>query len=473
MPDLVLIKWAFGCLLLMPVLLAIQRKLRTHRYAVVNPSPSWDIFELTSMLDFVRRGKDRVSEGLDKFKGRPFILNTDVRPRIILSSEYIDHVNAAPNLDFNSYLRAEFCAYLPSFKFFDAPGHLIEDMVRVKLTQNLAKFTVPLSDEADIALRDLWGDSTEWHERVLKPDLLTLISRLSAVIFTGGELARNEEWQKLTIEVTVNGFLGALECRSFPKPLQYLVQLFMPHATKSRRNLARGQVLVGEVIARRQREQAEAAKEGGEPRKYNDAIAWIEELSATGKYPPADPAVVQISLAMTAIHTSTDLLTESMYKMCAHPEVLPVLREEIATVIGQLGWTKQALSELRHLDSLLKETQRLTGGGLVMSRVALADVHLPNHVTIKKGEQMAISSHLMLDPQYYSEPEKFDPFRYVKRRKDPALANKSHLVSTSLDHTGFSHGKHACPVSLQIGHVAQVQEGIPSDAFPGALSCCQ
>lgn len=140
---------------------------------------------------------------------------------------------------------------------------------------------------------------------------------------------------------------------------------------------------------------------------------------------------------MAAIHTSTDLLTTTLYRLLAQPELIQPLREEAARVIGTSGWTKQALQELRLLDSLLKETQRLqTGGALVMNRVALKDVELPDGIVIKKGEQMAISSHLMLSPNFYDDPMNFEPWRYAKRRDDPKLTNKSHLVSTSADHTG-------------------------------------
>lgn len=365
---------------------------------------------------------------------------------MILSPEYIDWVNASPDLDFLSFVKTEFLSHLPSFKFFDPPGHLIEDMVRVKLTQNLAKLIVPISDEASLSFDDIWGKSPDWTETTLKSDMLTLISRLSAVVFTGGELSHSVEWQKITVEVTVNGFLGVVECRSFPRALQHLVSLFMPHAVRARTNLQRGKALIQQILDRRAREQQEGLSTNTPAPKYSDAISWLDELAATGKYPKSDPAQLQLSLAMAAIHTSTDLLTQTLYNICAYPELVQPLREEIIRVIGASGWTKQALQELRLMDSLLKETQRIqASGGLVMNRVALADVDLPGGVRIKKGQHIAVSTHLMKDPNFYDNPSKFDPYRFAKRREDPALANKSHLVSTSIEHTGFSHGRHACP----------------------------
>lgn len=372
-----------------------------------------------------------------QFNGAPFILNTDVKPKIILAPEYIDWVNASPDLDFIAFVRDEFLSHLPSFKMFDPPGHLVEDMVRTKLTQNLAKFTIPISDETTESLKDLWGDTNEWQTRPLKPDLTLLIARLSAVIFTGGELAHDKEWQKITIDVTINGFLGILECRSFPKPLQHLLCRIMPHAVKALTNLERGKKKIRPILDRRQREKENAVRNGEKAPEYSDAIAWLDELASTGKYPQTDPALNQLSLAMAAIHTSTNLLCEALYRLLVQPELIQVLRKEAIEVIGNNGWTKQALQQLRMSDSLLKECQRLQpGSALVMSRVAVKDVELPGGITIKKGEQMAISTHLMQSPNFYDNPTKFQPWRFAERRDDPALANKSHLVSTSIEHTG-------------------------------------
>lgn len=58
---------------------------------------------------------------------------------------------------------------------------------------------------------------------------------------------------------------------------------------------------------------------------------------------------------------------------------------------------------------------------------------------------MGISAHNMWSSEIYEDPEKFDGYRFLERRKQPGLEMKSQLVSTSTDHLGFSHGKHACP----------------------------
>lgn len=115
-------------------------------------------------------------------------------------------------------------------------------------------------------------------------------------------------------------------------------------------------------------------------------------------------------------------------------------------MLGKNGLSKPALNELHLLDSFLKESQRLKPESMVtMHRRATADIQLPGDVHIQNGEHLAVLSHSMWAEENYANPEEFDPFRFVERRKMPGYESKSAYVSTSADHLGFAHGKLACP----------------------------
>lgn len=49
------------------------------------------------------------------------------------------------------------------------------------------------------------------------------------------------------------------------------------------------------------------------------------------------------------------------------------------------------------------------------------------------------------NPAYYTSPEKFDAWRYLKMRQRPGEENQHQLVTTGTDNLGFGHGQHACP----------------------------
>ena len=53
--------------------------------------------------------------------------------------------------------------------------------------------------------------------------------------------------------------------------------------------------------------------------------------------------------------------------------------------------------------------------------------------------------HIAMNPDFYPDPEKFDPQRFEKLRNDPAWANKSHFVSSNAQSMSFGYGRHACP----------------------------
>ena len=80
-----------------------------------------------------------------------------------------------------------------------------------------------------------------------------------------------------------------------------------------------------------------------------------------------------------------------------------------------------------------------------LRRVAKQDFATANGIKFRKGEQMLLDCNLMHDPEVYSDPEKFDIYRYYNMRQNPATAAKSQFISTSAEHTGFGHGNHACP----------------------------
>ena len=52
-----------------------------------------------------------------------------------------------------------------------------------------------------------------------------------------------------------------------------------------------------------------------------------------------------------------------LFDLCAAPQFAEPLRQEIETMVGQEGWSKTALQKCLKLDSLLKESVRLSIGG--------------------------------------------------------------------------------------------------------------
>lgn len=65
------------------------------------------------------------------------------------------------------------------------------------------------------------------------------------------------------------------------------------------------------------------------------------------------------ALSLFAIHTTSDLMSEVMTQLARHPEVFEPLRKEVIEVLSRDGLKKTALYNLKLMDSVIKECQRI------------------------------------------------------------------------------------------------------------------
>ena len=183
---------------------------------------------------------------------------------------------------------------------------------------------------------------------------MILISRMSSRIFMGEELCKDKEWNECSSEYISTAFRAGFELNKWPHALRPLVHWFMADCAEVRRLLQRCRAVLQPHIDRRVAIKAAAAARG-EPHPYNDSIEWFSrEMRADH-----DPAAVQITLSLVAIHTTTDLLVQTMIDIARHPEIIATLREEVIEVLSTDGFKKTAFQKLKLMDSCCKESQRI------------------------------------------------------------------------------------------------------------------
>ncbi|OOO06875.1 cytochrome P450 monooxygenase [Aspergillus flavus] len=416
---------------------------------VVNPPGTFELTANRVKKEWLVDARQIIRRGFEKFPGKPFnMIAADVGLTTVLPPEYASEIRNNPSLSFVAFMAHLFFSELPGFEptregMFD--NDIGITVVHKYLTVNLARITEPLSREATAALKDIFTDNSEWHDANLKAINLALVARLSSRIFLGEELCRNEEWLKITVNYTVDVMKAAERLRRVPGPLRRIVHWFLPEAQKCRDEVKRAGKVIRPVLEKRRREKATMESEGKEALQYNDAIEWFEQM-AKSQGTSYDPEVVQLFLSTVAIHTTSDLLTVVMADLARNPEIIEPLREEISSVLRDGGWKKTSLTDMKLLDSVLKESLRLKPIAVVsMRRVAMDHLKLSDGTFLPKGTKMAVSSHRMWDPDVYENPEQWDGFRYVNLRETPGRDKHALFVSTSERHLGFGHGKHACP----------------------------
>ncbi|KAK7403076.1 hypothetical protein QQX98_011187 [Neonectria punicea] len=194
-------------------------------------------------------------------------------------------------------------------------------------------------------------------------------------------------------------------------------------------------------IERRNQLKAETLARG-EPSPFDDSIEWFEEEFTQGY----DPATAQIILSVVAIHTTNDFLQQAMLDLAQHRELIDELRHEAVQVLGAEGLKKTSFYNLKLMDSVIKESQRLMPVLLApFRRLVLEDIELLDGTVLREGQKVVAGATHMWDSSYYDNAATYDGHRFLRMPETPETGKHAHLVSTSANHIGFGHGQHACP----------------------------
>ncbi|KAF4458409.1 cytochrome P450 [Fusarium albosuccineum] len=259
---------------------------------------------------------------------------SDIGPMTVLPPSMANEIRSDPRLSFVEFSAKFFHTAIPGFEAFNegTRDSITLTVINKDLTKKLAQVTQPLAEETTLAMKDIFTDNRDWHVESLRDTVLHLIARISSRVFLGEELCRDESWLKITREHAMNGFVAADLLRAWPEVLRPVVHWFLTHCRTARSQIKEAATIIGPVIAKRRAAKAAALKEGRDPPVYNDAIEWFEQASKGASY---DPALSQLFLSTVAIHTTTDLLCQTMIDIARHPELFEPLREEIMAVLRE------------------------------------------------------------------------------------------------------------------------------------------
>ncbi|KAJ7869028.1 cytochrome P450 [Mycena leptocephala] len=163
-----------------------------------------------------------------------------------------------------------------------------------------------------------------------------------------------------------------------------------------------------------------------------------------------------VLLNFGGITTTSIMVVNAVLDIWSAPDVENViasLREEAQEVFQEHGeWSKAALAKLHRLDSAIRESARVSaiGGNALARRVKVDGFTLPNGLAVAKNSTIGVSMDgIHFDPENYTDPTVYDPFRFSRPREEALATGKPRvnedLVTTSPHWLPFSHGLHACP----------------------------
>ncbi|XP_060831894.1 cytochrome P450 6k1-like [Bombus pascuorum] len=119
--------------------------------------------------------------------------------------------------------------------------------------------------------------------------------------------------------------------------------------------------------------------------------------------------------------TSSSAMSFTLHELAVNPDVQKTLRAEIHDALAKTDGkiTYDMITTLPYLDMVISETLRKYPPVGYLDRIALADYKVPNSdLVLEKGTPIFISLlGLHYDPQYYPNPEKYDPLRFSEETK--------------------------------------------------------
>ncbi|KAI4456042.1 cytochrome p450 [Holotrichia oblita] len=197
--------------------------------------------------------------------------------------------------------------------------------------------------------------------------------------------------------------------------------------------------------------------------------------------------VAQVILFFVAgFDTSSVTLSFTLFNLASHLNIQAKLREEIRRVLkkhnGEI--TYDAIQEMKYMEQVINETMRLYPIAPAIGRVCTQDYKMPStNLVIEKGTKVFIPNWgLQRDPDYFPDPEKFDPERFSDENKgtiDPGtylpfgegpriciglrfamMQMKMCLAVLLKDYEFRMNSKTKVPLELDFGFVIAVKGGI-------------
>ena len=185
-------------------------------------------------------------------------------------------------------------------------------------------------------------------------------------------------------------------------------------------------------------------------------LAWLAELAKGGDRNPDTLAHVEVLLALASVHTTLLRMVNVLYDLTSHPQYLDEIRREIKEEVeSKEGWTSTSYSRLHKLDSVLRESQRMSPPTtLGLKRLFIKPHTFQNGLHIPAGTYVCLPTFAIEnDPQHTVDPENFDGLRSYRQKQLERSRNNISASSTgkhefsSIDRTilNFGYGKTACP----------------------------
>ncbi|KAK7554665.1 cytochrome P450 [Phyllosticta citricarpa] len=386
-------------------------------------------------LDLLKDGYEKAKAGLSMYR----VTTADGREEVVLNHKYLKELKDLPD-DCLNFIEAIKVSTVGDYSTItSSSAQHVATVVKSDLTPSLPKLVPALVEEVDLSIKRAFPNCEDWTVIKMNKMMLDIIPQISARIFVGEPLCRNQRWIELSRDYTLEAFAASRAIKPWHPWLRPFVYRFLPEFKVLHKTLAEAKQFMLKV----------AMDRGTSDKKDNVMFDWMKARSPAGYETDYEKqAMAQVSLSLAAIHTTSMASTHMLFDLAAHPEIIQPLREELENAMAETGGlNKDTLPKLKMMDSFMKESQRVNPSGLTtFKRLVTKDITLKDGTFLPRGIIINVdSSNRYKDSTLYSDPEEFDAWRYMRLREQTGSASHHQFVSSNPESLFWGQGRHACP----------------------------
>nr|XP_003702293.1 PREDICTED: cytochrome P450 6j1-like [Megachile rotundata] len=163
-----------------------------------------------------------------------------------------------------------------------------------------------------------------------------------------------------------------------------------------------------------------------DPTPRNDFLQLMMDLTKNSNETIDEDSLVAetMSFYVDGFETSSITLSFVGFQLARHPDIQEKLREEVKSKLAKYDGvlTFDGLKEMTYMDQVINESQRCHSGLGGLSKICTETIELEGSDGLKcrmePGTEVVVAYQgLQNDPQYWSNPEVFDPDRFSEDRK--------------------------------------------------------
>lgn len=170
---------------------------------------------------------------------------------------------------------------------------------------------------------------------------------------------------------------------------------------------------------------------------YTEDFIFLSSLLSKKELSQKDISIICLSLFTDGLSTTSPTLACNLYCLARYNDVQERVYSEVTRVVPKSGpITAEMLNRMTYLKAFVKETFRFFPIGLDVSRKPEKNLVIGGY-QIPAGTHLELNNFVMFkDPQYFEEPEKFMPERWM--RGGSAVKIHPYIL------TPFGHGPRMC-----------------------------